>query len=191
MQGSAFMGTGDTPITMKATVILKPERALEFTITGFGMGGASADEGMTYIIIGDKAWMILGGAAMEVPEDSAGSFDDMFDSLAPDTLFGSQVTSYASGMQKVGTEQKNGVAAIHYEADDATVEALAKAMAGSDIVYDAADWTMDVWIAQEGGYLVSMIQKGIIKSGETSVPYLLEMNITNIDDPANKVEAPK
>jgi hypothetical protein len=192
MQGVSFVGTdASTPITMKATVILKPQRAMEFTISGMGMGDAGSDTGMTYVIIGAKAWMVIGGTSMEAPEGSAGSFDQMFESLAPDKLFGSQYGAYLAGMQKVGAEQKNGVATTHYRGSQASLEALARLAGGADMPFDVSDWTMDVWVAQDGGYLVGALQQGVIQSGETKGTYLVEMNISNINDPANKVAPPK
>jgi hypothetical protein len=189
LQGGSFVGTdASNPITMKATVVLKPERAMEFTIAGMGTGDAT---GMTYVIIGTKAWMVIGGTSMAAPEGSAGSFDQMFESLAPDKMFGSQYGAYITGMENVGTEQKNGVAATHYRGSEASLQALAKLAGGADMPFDVSKWTMDVWVAQNGGYLVSALQQGVIQTGETKGTYLVEMNISNINDPTNKVTPPK
>jgi hypothetical protein len=194
MQGVSFLGTGSgSTMTMKATVVLKPVRALEFTMTGldFGMASPGAEAAITYIIIGDKAWMTIGGMSVEAPADSAGSADQMFESLAPDKMFGSQYGSYLSGMQQVGTEQKNGVATVHYKGDEASLKGIAAAAGGADMPFDVSAWSMDVWVAQDGGYLVSALTKGVIQSGETKGDYVMEINISNINDPANKVSAPK
>jgi hypothetical protein len=51
-----------------------------------------------------------------------------------------------------------------------------------------ATWTADVWIAQNGGYPVSM--SILAKASDNSILYEIQFDITNINDPANKVTAP-
>ena len=75
----------------------------------------------------------------------------------------------------LGTEQKNGVNAHHYRVDAASslVGAFASLPAGAAI---------DFWVADEG-YLVGYAFSGTGIEG-------LSIDITNVNDPANKVERP-
>ena len=50
-----------------------------------------------------------------------------------------------------------------------------------------ATWTADLWLATSGGYPVSM---AIIGTKDSTVVYQVSFDITNINDPTNKVTAP-
>jgi hypothetical protein len=108
----------------------------------------------------------------------------MADSFAPSAMFSSMIDpSTVSGFTKVGTEQKNGVAADHYRASQAVLSDL-----GSELDVQGATWTADVWIATNGGYPVGMAIIGT--AADKSIAYEIVFNITNVNDPANKVTAP-
>lgn len=80
-----------------------------------------------------------------------------------------------TGAADVGTEEKNGVQARHYRIDaDSLVGTMASMAPGSSI---------DIWIAEEAGILVSLAVTGSAE-GDFS------MDVTNLDDPANVVERP-
>jgi hypothetical protein len=79
----------------------------------------------------------------------------------------------AAGAANQGTETKNGVQATHYHIDSTTGAGLAGIPAGA---------TVDLWIADKG-YLVALEAKGT-SGGDFSI------QVTNVDDPANKVVAP-
>ena len=73
-----------------------------------------------------------------------------------------------------GTEDKNGVSATHYRIDGST---LAAGFSGLP-----ANATIDTWISDEG-LLVGLETTGF-PGGDMSI------QVTGIDDPANKVERP-
>ncbi len=106
----------------------------------------------------------------------------MIDNLSPAKMFGSYFdSSMAAGYKASGDEQKNGVATVHYVAD-------ASIMADySDLLgVTGGTWTAEVWIAKSGGYPVSTK----IECTGGSSEFLLQLDVTNVNDPANSVKAP-
>jgi hypothetical protein len=75
------------------------------------------------------------------------------------------------------------VQADHYQASSAALARL-----GSIAAITGATWTADVWVAQDGGYPVSMAVFG--RAGDKSIVYEILFDISNVDDPANKVTVP-
>jgi hypothetical protein len=74
----------------------------------------------------------------------------------------------------MGAEQKNGIDAHHYHIDSASlVGGLTALPAGA---------TIDVWIANDG-YLAAFESSGTT-GGDISI------EVTNVNDPANKVDRP-
>jgi len=108
----------------------------------------------------------------------------MVDSFAPSAMFSSMIDpSTVSGFTKVGTEQKNGVTADHYQGSQAALSDL-----GSALGVQGATWTADVWIATNGGYPVGMAIIGT--AADKSIAYEILFNITNVNDPSNTVTKP-
>jgi hypothetical protein len=167
----ALSASGNAPFTMSGTITVKPEKAADITIAGLHI-----------IEIGGYDYIDMGGT---------GGFDQipisgtrLADRFSPATMFSSAIDpSTAGGYNNVGTETKNGVQADHYQASSAALAEL-----GSIAGITAATWTADVWIAQDGGYPVSMAIIG--KADDNSIAYEVLFDITNVNDPANKVTAP-
>jgi hypothetical protein len=88
-----------------------------------------------------------------------------------------------SGFDLVGTETKNGVSADHYQASGPALAEL-----GSITGVAATTWAADVWIAADGGYPVSMAV--VATASDNSLVYEVKFDLTNVNDPANKVTAP-
>jgi hypothetical protein len=97
-------------------------------------------------------------------------------------MFSSMVGSTSEGFNKVGTESKNGVQADHYTGTQAVYGQL-DSLAG----VSGATWTADLWIATPGGYPVSM---AFIATADSKVAYEILFDITNVNDPNNKITAP-
>ena len=168
---SAFGGTGAAggAFVVTGTVVTSPEKASDIS---FGT--------MKIISIGGFDYMDLGtGTFMKTKATSS----SMADAFSPTSLFGSSVGSSSSGYSKVGTESKNGVNADHYTANSVVLAQYAKSLDKT-----AASWTADVWVSAEGGYPVSTAIVGSDAGGK--VVYQLVFDITNVNDPANKVTAP-
>lgn len=173
VEDSMFSAFGDG-LVMEGTVIFEPVRAADITMT---MGPAEQQMTVGYKVIGDKAWVSLGDAWMETPADDAQS---TIDSLAPDKMLGS--FSSVTGLAPVGDETKNGVATTHYSASG---EELGAAM-GTALGLADATWTVDFWVAKDGGYAVSYSVKGEGAKGS----FEMTVDVTEIDNPANTVEPP-
>ena len=169
----------DTALTMDGTVVLKPDRAIEFSI--MGMTGETA---ITYILVADGAYVDFGsGTFIQVPADEANA-QTLFESFQPQNLFGQDFGALVDSSMITGTEEKNGVATTHYRADkDSPGGAALVALYGQDALFDA-------WIATEGGYLVSVHVVGAPLKAGVAVPFEIGFDLSHIDDPANVVEAP-
>ena len=164
-------GTGNAPLTMSGTVILKPQKAADITMAG-----------MHIIEVGGNDYLDMGGSGSFIKTPATGT--SMADSLSPTTMFSGAIdTSTASGYTKVGSETKNGVACDHYQAS-----AAALAQYGSTLGVTGATWSADVWVAQDGGYPVSL--DIVATANDNSVAYEMKFDITNVNDPANTVTAP-
>jgi hypothetical protein len=149
--------------SFEAVVIRQPEPAREITITD----GSTTTR---IVIIGDQAWLDDGsGSYTNVPAAMVGAFTGMFDPL----LLVGAADAWSSGWALVGTEDKNGVQARHLHVDATT---LGAAVAGFP-----PGATVDIWVA-EAGYLVAWETTGL--GADSSI------QISNVNDPANKVEAP-
>ncbi len=175
----------ESEISVEMVAVRVPEPAMRLTISGLG-GGETAGAGLTYIVIGDRAWMEIGGTAMEMEGDSAKGLLDTIDGFSPETLYSTSISDWTGGLERVGEETKNGVAAIHCRANRETAVALGQALGGAT----TAEWSMDVWVARDGGYLVSAVQKGEIGTGSTTQSYLVQIDVNDVNSPANKVEEP-
>jgi hypothetical protein len=147
----------------KAIVVTKPVLSRDITMAG----------GMRIVVIGDEAWMGQAGAPLQAAPNAMATA--LFKNFDPTFLVGAYSgAGWAQSSHEVGTEQKNGVNAKHYHIDSTTIAGGFTGLpAGASI---------DVWIADEG-YLVALETKGF-PSGDMSI------QVTGVDDPANKVERP-
>ncbi|MGA3058601.1 MAG: hypothetical protein ABSE70_11310 [Candidatus Limnocylindrales bacterium] len=163
--------SGNAPFTYSGTMIVKPAKAADISMTGFHVIEIG---GYDYLDVGDT-----GGFVKSAVEGTG-----MTDSLSPIQMFQNIVDpSVISGYNKVGSETKNKVGTDHYQAS-----ASALAAYGMMLNVTGATWTADVWIAQNGGYPVSM--SILAKTSDNGIVYEIQFDITNINDPANKVTAP-
>jgi hypothetical protein len=165
-------GSADAAMTISGTVISKPEQAASLNIGTFNI-----------IEVGGKQYIDLGsGTYISSPMDPGDT--SMAESFSPGVMFGSFISAAdAEGFANVGTESKNGVQAAHFQASSAAL-----AMIGSQAGIEGATWTCDVWVAQDGGYPVSF---ALIGTKDAAVVYQISFDVTNVNDPSNKVEAPK
>jgi hypothetical protein len=136
--------------------------------------------GMEIIEVGGKSWVKFGDTWTAGTDDNTTSLADSF---APEKMFGSILSgSVASGYHAVGDEQKNGLSAVHYQADADAIADYAELFG----VEGNASWSSDVWIAKDGGYPVSM---SVIATGGTAA-FEMSFDISNINDPSIKIESP-
>lgn len=173
VENSMFSAFGEG-LTMEGTVIFKPVKAADITMS---MGTAAQPMEIGYRVIGDKAWVSLGDAWMETPAEDAQA---TIDGLAPAKLLGS--FGSVAGLAPVGDETKNGVATTHYSASGPELGA----MMGSSLGLPDATWTVDFWVAKDGGYAVGYSVVGESATGS----FEMTVDVSEIDNPANTVEPP-
>lgn len=175
LQESLFSAFGDG-LTLDATIVTTPVKAADLTMS-MGTAGQTMDIG--YRLIGDKAWINLGGDSwMETSAEDAGS---TVDSFAPDQML--RGFSNLSGMSAVGDEEKNGVATTHYTASGSE---LAGALNDQIGLVDGT-WTVDYWVAKDGGYPVAYVVEG---KGANDASFSMSLAISDINSPSNTIETP-
>jgi hypothetical protein len=159
----------DGELGYESVVVTKP--VLSKDITTYTDGEPSTK----FIIIGDEVWTADGADAeyQSVPSELGNAMLMAFDPALMLGAFGGANITGIGGL--VGTEDKNGVQARHIKIDQTTAAGFAASMpAGSSI---------DIWVA-EAGYLVAWEMSGFEADSDISI------QVTNVNDPANKVERP-
>ena len=162
---------GDAPFTIGGTITAKPQEAADIKMIGLHI-----------IEIGGQDYLDMAGT---------GSFDQitisgtkLAERFSPATMFATAINpETVGGYDKVGADTKNGVQADHYQASSAGLATL-----GSIAAITGATWTADGWVAQDGGHPVSLAIVGT--AANKSIVYEVRFDITNVDDPANKVTVP-
>jgi hypothetical protein len=151
-------------VVVKAPVLSK-------AITIFDGGEVS----QRLIVIGDEAWMADGanGAYQSVPSQLASSMLLAFDPAL--MLGGFAAVDWAKAASNLGTEQKNGVQAHHVRIDSTSFVGASAAMPPGAAI--------DAWVA-DAGYLIAWEMTGFPEDANFSI------QVTGVNDPANKVERP-
>ncbi len=166
---------GENEITMSGLVDQSSD-AFQFEMAGMeGLG--TAENPVQFVVIGDDAWVNLGGTGFLEQPGGASSFDQLRTSLAPATLLG-QFPTTGMDFLKVGDEDKNGVSASHYHAEGSQIPQVAQAI--------GEDGVMDFWIANDGGYLVSMAMTGTIEGAAMN----MTIDLSRVNDDSIAIEAP-
>ena len=147
----------------KGTVITKPVPSRDVTLNGT----------THVVVIGSDAWVGQGaGPLQSVPSAIATGLFTGYDPTILVAAFSG--AGWAQSAASKGTEQKNGVSTTHYRIDGST---LATGFTGLP-----AGASIDSWVSDDG-YIVALETSGW-PSGDLSI------QVTNIDDPANKVDKP-
>jgi hypothetical protein len=149
--------------TYSGTVVTKPVLSRDLMINGT----------THVVVIGNEAWVGASGQPLKaVPAAMASGIFAAFD---PTMLVGAfSGAEWAASSANKGTESKNGVNATHYRIDSTT---LAAGFSGLP-----SGATIDTWVADQG-FLVGLETTGF-PNGDMSI------QVTGVDDPANKVDRP-
>jgi hypothetical protein len=169
----------DGSLVMEGAVILKPEDRMAADITMSTVeDGASPSvmgirmvDGMSYVNLGGDQWM---GSPVEDMASEMSSYQ-------PESMLGG--FSSVSGLQAVGDETKNGIATTHYRGEDTTG-------LGSMFGLPDGSWVTDVWIAKDGGFVVSENVTATAKGGAEEGLFTVTVDLTKANDPTLKVEKP-
>jgi hypothetical protein len=156
-------------LAYESVVVTEPVIAKDITTYDDG------EPSIKFIIIGDEVWTADGPDAeyQSVPSELGTAMLMAFD---PALMMGAFAGADLAGVGgNLGTETKNGVQAHHVRIDPTTAAGFAAAMpAGSSI---------DIWVA-DAGYLVAWEMSGFEDDSNLSI------QVTGVNDPANKVERP-
>ena len=135
--------------------------------------------GLHIIEVGGSMYVDKGGTGTFAEKQLGDAYD--LDFFTPAHLVELHVNAHlASHYTLVGSETKDGVNTDRYRSD----KALDEEVEGGQ--YDT--WSADIWLAKTGGYPISM--DVVAKESDGGQPYEIKFDITNINDPANKVTAP-
>jgi hypothetical protein len=164
-------------VTMTSTLLQGADPAAEFSMAGVdGYAGGR----LRAIVIGDQAWLREGGGGWVKSPGGAADFDAAFTTLSPiDLVNGFEGLSGA--LRQVGPERRNGRPTIRYHAD------------ANDQVASAAGLTsgsIDAWLATSGRYLVALVIDGTWDVDGTPTKVVLRIDVTHVNDRANRVTRP-
>jgi hypothetical protein len=172
---------GENSVTMSGTVD-REQGAYQFDLSGMAGLEALGGSAISFILIGPDAWISTGDGNYIKTPGGASMFSQFTEGLAPETLLGMVPSTALSGMTQVGQEDKNGVATTHYRVTGADSPGVAEGL--------GADSTIDVWIADDGGYMVGMVLDGTMDVSGTATPVQMSMDISRINDESIEIEAP-
>ena len=181
---SGLMDTASdaSEITMSGTVD-REAGSYQFDMSGVAgleeLGGGSA---VSFVVIGPDAWISTGDGNFIKAPGGAAMFGSLEQALAPGTLLGSIPTNSLQNLPAVGQEEKNGVATTHYHVTGADAPQVAEGLGPDSVV--------DLWIADDGGYIVSMAIDGAVPVDGTDTPVTMSIDISRINDATIAIEEP-
>lgn len=174
---------GTTSFT--GVVVNKPDKEQQLDEVVKDANGNVTSE-LHFLVIGDSGWTkpTASGTYQALP---AGSVTGMMAGLLafqPQKLFATAFGTLGSDYALVGTETKNGVNSQHFHGDE-SIGAFFSALSGT-----SGQWTSDVWLAVDGGYLVSSTVSAAAATATAAGSFSISVDITNVNDPANKLTPP-
>lgn len=144
--------------------------------TGFSMRftGRAGTTPVSYLQRDSRAWLGIarGGWLSIVPPDPGRS--GSFPFFLPSTYYNAIDRQWAEGAKLVGTELVNGVSADHWRVDPK----LLIAQAGDLGFVGARSWSLDMWVAHSGGWLVRAAFRGTIGQGASTEAFSQQLDIT-------------
>lgn len=169
--------TANGEVSMTSTLIQTEDPAAEFTMTGVdGFAGGR----LQAIVIGEEAWLREGSSGWAKSPGGAADFDAAFTTLSPIDL-AAGFESLSPALVAVGDERRNSQPSTHYRVADGDSRAAAAGL---------TEGTADVWLAIDGGHLVRLAIDGTWDVDGVPTPVSLTIDISHVDDPANRVKAP-
>lgn len=175
-------GTVTTSDAVYSGVVMnKPTAARTLLVSELDADG-NVTSGTEYVVIGADAWLrdVNDTEWVSMPAAQIGGFLDAF---RPEQMFGTYFAGIAGNFASAGSESKNGVDATHYKGDE-SVGALLGGLAGI-----AGDWHSDVWIANDGGFLVHSEAGVEAAAGTDGGSFLIVVDITDPNS-AGPIEPP-
>jgi hypothetical protein len=88
---------------------------------------------------------------------------------------------FAGGHERIGPEEHGGVPSIHYQATAAGRAAYAA------VTHLRGPWTIDLWIAADGGHLVEVM---ITAGPAGQLTFFGQITISDVNDPDIRIKKP-
>jgi hypothetical protein len=171
---TGYVGVGEA-VSLSGTERSKPTLAIDST-------AQTATATGHYIRVGNDIWVNTGNPDFfyhySATDAGAGSVIAQYEPYALATHI-AQASGIRNTYQPVGPETVNGIASTHYAMSQADRDALIRQSG-----LDPETWAGDVWIATNGGYLVSL-RWGPQFAGETkpSSGFIWDTTATNCECP--------
>jgi hypothetical protein len=165
-------------VTMTSTLIQGEHPAATFTMTGVdGFDGGR----LQAIVIGDEAWLREGTGSWRKSPGGAADFDAAFTAMSPAELV-AEFDVLSPTLKTVGIERRNGQRTEHLRADASDDPVAAAGLTTGSI---------DLWRATTGDALVALLVDGTW-TGDDGQPnrVVLKVDVSRVDDPANRVVPP-
>jgi hypothetical protein len=180
--GLPQVAAGAGEVTMSG-VVDRENDAYQLDMTGIaGLDAVGGGSGISFIVIGDDVWIGTDGETFIKTPGASAMVQPIREGLAPGTLLNMVPAGAADNMTAVGQEEKNGVASTHYHVTGADSPGVAQGL--------GPDGVMDLWIADDGGYVVSMVVDGVIDVNGTDTPMSWAMDISRVNDASIAIEPP-
>jgi hypothetical protein len=173
----------ETVARIGGTVVHKPQNAARIDLAGVPVplpnATGTAPMDATITIIGEQAWITASGTTVPMPAAALAGVAV----LLPETFAGNMLRGTVGRTQAVGTEQKNGVTATHFQLTETALAEMRQGLGSTDARFD-------LWIAEDG-YLVALEMDGTrTDQAGAQTPFDIDVQITNPNDPTNVVQAP-
>ena len=180
---NTFGSEGTTSFT--GTVVNKGTKAQQVDEVVKDASGNITSE-LHFLVIGDSGWTkeTADGPYVALPAGAATGMMAGLTAFQPQKLFATAFGTLGSDYSQVGTESKNGVNSNHYHGDE-SIGTFFSALSGT-----SGSWTSDVWLAVDGGYLVSSNVSAAAATATQAGSFGIDVEITNVNDPSNVLTPP-
>ena len=168
----------DGKFSISGMYVFKPQAAADITVANtlhdIAVGGYD------YQDVADPG-IGLTGCFTESPSATVGSA--LPDQLSPTSIYSS--FDFSGSAVVAASESKDNIDTIHYKATDAALAEF-----GSVAGVTAGAWSADVWIAQNGGYPVSISVIGTTSATDQTVVFERAFDLSDVNVGTNTVTAP-
>ena len=178
--------SGDVTTTshnvMSGVVVNSPEEASSLIQEDLDAdGNVTSSSGI--VVIGDAAWVGDGDTWTPIPAAQAQTFIQSMAAFRPEQMFSLYFAGFGGNFSEVGSESKNGIDSTHYQGDEEFGTLLGQ-IAGFQ-----GQWSSDVWIANDGGFLVHSEAGAEADASGDAGSYLIVVDITDPNS-AGPIEPP-
>lgn len=169
---------------MSGVVVNRPDKASRLVMDEYGSDD-TLKSSTGVLIIGELSWVRNNATDPweAIPLAQASQFAQIFASFRPEQIFGLYFAGLGNDFTNAGTESKNGVPSTHFKGGEGIATILG-AIAGFQ-----GNWTSDVWLATDGGYLVHSEASGEGVNGADTGTFRMIVDISK-PNAAGPIETP-